>query len=160
MSTVDHLELIQAARAERDAAIALAVDADRDGWDRKVIDQAIEAFAGTGRPFSANHIRDVLPEVRRPLIGARFFAASVRGLIREVGRVASTQRSTHAHKIALWQSTAAIQAAEISAAARTLALAPRRASRTDPLEPSLWDDLDEVSDREHGSPPQLLQETS
>lgn len=95
-------EAVAEARLERDMAINLAEDADRDGWDRKVIDQAIHAFAAQGRPFSANDLRELLPDVRQPLIGARFLAAANRGVIRRVGYTPSTQKSTHAHPIAVW----------------------------------------------------------
>lgn len=95
-------QAIDAARAERDEAMAMAEEADRSGWDKKVIDQAIEAFARDGRPFSANDLRDLLPDVRTSLMGSRFYAASVAGLIRKQGRVTSTKRNTHAKDIDLW----------------------------------------------------------
>lgn len=90
------------ALAHRDAVLA-ALELDDDGWDRKVIDQAIEAVAARGLPFTANSVRDLLPQVRRPLIGARFNAAHKRGLIRQTGRfVPSTDKGTHGHRIAEW----------------------------------------------------------
>jgi hypothetical protein len=101
-ATLTPREKIDAARAERDEALAHVEDADRDGWDRKVIDQAIEAFAEAGKPFSANDIRDLLPEVREALIGSRFMSASVRRYIRKVGRVPSTKKNTHAKEVAVW----------------------------------------------------------
>lgn len=90
------------ARAARDEGMAQAQDADRDGWDRKVIDQAILAYAKLGAPFSSNTIRPLLPEVRSALIGARFMAASVRGDIRRVGAEPSTKKNTHSKDVALW----------------------------------------------------------
>lgn len=95
------LELMVAARRERDDAVAL-VESSADDQDRKVIDQAIRAVAQSGKPFSANDIRPVLPRVRAALIGARFLAASKRGEIRKVGFVQSTDPGTHAHPVALW----------------------------------------------------------
>ena len=71
-------------------------------WDCSVIDQAILAAAGTGQPFSANDIRDRLPEVRRPAVGARFNALRQRGLIQIVGEVRSTDVGTHGKKIGLY----------------------------------------------------------
>lgn len=100
--TLTPAEAIAAARAERDTAMAAAEGADRDGWDKHVIDQAISAFAAQGRPFSSNDLRPLLPEVRAALIGARFMAASVRGQIRRVGFVTSTKRNTHAKPVAMW----------------------------------------------------------
>ncbi|PRX90682.1 hypothetical protein [Allonocardiopsis opalescens] len=94
---------LAAARAARDAGIALAEDADTDGWDSAVIDQAIRERVERGEPFSANDIRDRLPDVRSALMGARFMAARKRGLIVRIGYVPSTDRRTHAHPITLWQ---------------------------------------------------------
>lgn len=99
---VSHLELIAEARAARDAGIAMAEEADRDGWDRKVISQAISAFAGTGRIFTANDIRPLLPEVRSALIGGQFIAAARRGQIRVCGQDPSTKKNTHGKPVARW----------------------------------------------------------
>lgn len=98
------LRAIRVARQLRDAGMAIAEAADRDGWDRKVIDQAINAFARTGDPFSANDLRDLLPDVRPALIGARFYAASVQGRIvrHRQERVTSTSKSTHHKDVGLW----------------------------------------------------------
>lgn len=95
-------ELVAEARAARDEGMAQAEDADRAHWDRKVIDQAIDAFADAGRPFSANDLRELLPDVRPALIGSRFMAASVGGRILRVGRTTSTKANTHAKDVALW----------------------------------------------------------
>lgn len=95
-------EAIAAARLARDLAINLTDNADTSGWDRKVIDQAIDAFARTGRPFSSNDIRPLLPEVRSSLIGARFMAASVQGRIRRIGLEPSTKKNTHAKDVSRW----------------------------------------------------------
>lgn len=92
-------ELVAEARQERDEKIAMAEDADVTGWDKAVIDQAIEAFATAGEPFSANDLRPLLPEVRSALMGARFLAAVNRGQIRRVGFVTSTKRNTHAKPV-------------------------------------------------------------
>lgn len=96
------VDAIAKARAARDEGMAAAEDADRDGWDTKVIDQAIRALIDTGRPFSANDLRQLLPDVRQPLIGARVRAAGTRGDTRRVGYVPSTLESTHGHPIAVW----------------------------------------------------------
>jgi hypothetical protein len=70
--------------------------------DCQAIDQAIAHFARTDRPFSANDVRPHLPQVRRPAIGARFNAASRRGLIRPIGYTPSSDPGTHGHPIRLW----------------------------------------------------------
>ncbi len=94
--------LITAARAERDAGIAAAEDADLTGWDRKLIDQAIEVFATDGLPFSSNTLRPLLPDVRPALMGARFLWAANQGRIRRIGFEPSTKRNTHTKPVALW----------------------------------------------------------
>lgn len=100
--TITPAEAIAAARAARDAGIAMAEDADVTGWDKAVIDQAIEAFAATMRPFSANDIRPLLGDVRASLMGARFLGAANAGRIRRVGRVTSRKENTHLKDIARW----------------------------------------------------------
>jgi hypothetical protein len=70
-----------------------------DEWDRRVIDQAIRAFAKQGRPFSVNDFRDLLPEVRKCLISRRLIAAQNDGLIRYVGVTPSTLKSTKAARV-------------------------------------------------------------
>lgn len=95
-------EAIAAARAARDAGIAQAEDADRTGWDKSLIDQAVEAFAEAGEPFSANDIRELIGDVRSALIGARFLAAANAGRIRRIGLVTSTKKNTHAKPVACW----------------------------------------------------------
>lgn len=95
-------EALAEARRLRDEGIAQAEEADRDGWDCSVIDQAIKALNEQGQPWSANDLRALLPEVRQPLIGGRVRAAANRGDIRRVGYTPSTLESTHAHPIAVW----------------------------------------------------------
>lgn len=90
--------------AARDEGMAAAEEADRSGWNRALIDQAIDVFAGTGRPFSANDVRVVLPDdVPGPLFGARFSAAQTQRRIRFNGYVRSTKKNTHNKPVALWR---------------------------------------------------------
>ena len=89
--------------ALRDEGIATTEAADRDAWDTQVIDQAIRHLNRTGRPWSANTLRDLLPEVRQPLIGARVRAAATRKECVRVGYEPSTLPSTHSHPIAVWR---------------------------------------------------------
>lgn len=95
-------EAVAEARRERDLVINLAEEADITGWDRRIIDQAIRAFAAQGRPFSANDMRELLPDVRASLIGARFLAAANQSLIRRVGLIPSTKKNTHTKPVAVW----------------------------------------------------------
>lgn len=89
------------ARAARDAGIDLALEAASD-WEKALVWQAIEAFAELGQPFSANNLRDLLPDVRTPMIGGQFTKASIAGVIVRVGIVMSTDEPTHHKPIGLW----------------------------------------------------------
>ena len=102
--TLTPAQAIAEARAAMELGLAEATDADarRGGWETKLIDQALTAFANAGEPFSANDIRDLLPEVNNALIGARFAAAQNTGWLRPVGLVASTKKNTHTKRINLW----------------------------------------------------------
>ena len=70
-----------------------------DDWDKRVIDQCITAFVKQGRPFSANDMRPLLPEVRKCLISRRLIVAQNDGLIRYVGVTPSTLKSTKAARV-------------------------------------------------------------
>jgi hypothetical protein len=90
--------------AARNEGIAQAEDADRSGWNKALIDQAIDALALTRQPFSANDVRVLLPDdLPGPLFGARFqHAANNRGVIRFHGWTSSSKKNTHAHPIKVW----------------------------------------------------------
>lgn len=97
------VDAIRDAIAARDAGIARAEASEITNWNRALIDQAIDAFAATGRPFSANDLRDLLPDVPGPLMGARFqHAANNRKVIRFTGYVTSTKKNTHAKPVGRW----------------------------------------------------------
>lgn len=103
--SVDQLDIFDAlaeGQRLRDEGMAAVTDAS-DEIAIKTIDQAIAAFNAAGEPWSANDMRDLLPDVRQPLIGARIRAAAMRKEMRKVGYVPSTLPSTHAHPIALWK---------------------------------------------------------
>lgn len=83
--------------AARDEGMRRAEESDRSGWNKALIDQAIDVLAATGQPFSSNDLRILLPEdLPGPLFGARFqHAVNNRGVIRFVGQTRSTKRNTH-----------------------------------------------------------------
>lgn len=85
----------------RDEGMARTTEA-ADAQDIAVIDQAIAELNRSGREWSANDLRDLLPEVRQPLIGARMRAAAKRRQMRRVSYTPSTLPSTHAHPVAVW----------------------------------------------------------
>ena len=89
--------------AARDEGMARAEDADRSGWNKALIDQAIDALANTGERFSSNDLRVLLPDdIPGPLFGARFSAAQTKGRIRFVGYTRSTKKNTHGKPVAVW----------------------------------------------------------
>lgn len=94
-------------RARVDAAFAayhasVAVHGAADAWDRSVIDKVIDAFVSQGRPFSANDMRELLPVVRKCLVGARLNSYQRRGLIRRVGITPSSLQSTKGAHVAVY----------------------------------------------------------
>lgn len=95
-------EQIAAARRARDEGIANAEASQHAEWDRRLIDQAIDAFAEARIPFSANDIRDLVGDVRSALMGARFRQAAAEDRIRFCGRTTSTKKNTHAKDVAMW----------------------------------------------------------
>jgi len=87
----------------RDTALA-AVEARSDSIDVAVIDQAIRATGEQLGEFSANDVRDKLPQLNsRAQIGPRFRVAALRGDLEHLGFVRSTSPSTHTSPIALWR---------------------------------------------------------
>ena len=92
-------------RARRDEGMARTEAADTDDIDKGLIDHAIHEMCRPwfGRPWSANDLRRVLPDVRQPLIGARIRAAAKAGRIVHVGYTPSNLPSTHAHDIKTWR---------------------------------------------------------
>ncbi len=99
------MEQLTLAEALRDEGMTRTTDA-ADAQDVAVIDQAIAHLNTSGRAWSANDLRDLLPHVRQPLIGARVRSAALRKEMHRVGYVPSTLPSTHAHPIALWRGAA------------------------------------------------------
>jgi hypothetical protein len=82
---------------------ATAEHGPADEWDRRVIDQAIHAFALQSKPFSANDLRPLLPEVRKCLISRRLIKAQTDEVIRHVGYTASTLPSTKSHPVKVYR---------------------------------------------------------
>lgn len=91
-------------RARRDDGVWLAESAFGAGWDRDLIDAAILHLARTRPQLSANEVRDLLPAVRPPLMGARFLAAARAGWIEHAGTIHATSASRHANRMGLWRS--------------------------------------------------------
>ncbi|UUW88356.1 hypothetical protein [Pimelobacter simplex] len=70
-----------------------------DEWDNRVINQVIRHLVRQGRPFSANTMRPLLPDVRKALISRRLIDAQRAGWVRYVGVTPSTLKSTKAARV-------------------------------------------------------------
>jgi hypothetical protein len=117
--------------AERLAAIRkntrLATIARRSVWDQRVVEQAIFLYGIDHDTFSANDLRDLLPEQGHGFLGAAITSLRQAGVIEHTRQyVPSTSPATHGHPIAVWRlsvkglviaETRAARAARRSAAA-------------------------------------------
>lgn len=75
-------------------------------WDRFLVEQAVYAYGLERGHFSANDLRDVLPEVGHGYLGAAINSLRTAGIIAHTGRVVpSTSPATHGHRLAVWELT-------------------------------------------------------
>ncbi|MFD3333570.1 hypothetical protein ACFWV1_13125 [Streptomyces sp. NPDC058700] len=90
------------ASAEKD--FLLETIAEQSSWDRFLVEQAVFHYGTRHNEFSANCLRDVLPELAHGFLGAVINSLRVGGVIEHTGRVVpSTLGSTHGHRIGLWK---------------------------------------------------------
>ena len=70
-----------------------------------MVDAKIAELNASGKTWSANDLRDLLPVVAGPLVGARVRAAATRRPVEmvRVGYVPSTLLSTHGHPVSVWR---------------------------------------------------------
>ena len=81
---------------------AVIEDTRTDATDNAVLERLIEHWASLGIPFSANHLRDDLPAVRKCLISRRLIDAQRRGRIVKQGYTPSTLASTKGAVVAVY----------------------------------------------------------
>lgn len=95
--------------AEREEGMRRADESDRSGWNKHLIDKAIDVFAASGQMFSSNDVRVVLPDdLPGPLFGSRFsHALNNRKVIQFVGMTKSTKKNTHGKPVNLYVGTPA-----------------------------------------------------
>ncbi|TVL89818.1 hypothetical protein [Streptomyces sp. SAJ15] len=92
------------ATAEKDVLLDDIVK--QSTWDRFLVEQAVFAYGLVNDTFSANCLRDVLPEMGHGFLGAAINSLRTGGIIRHTGQmVPSTSGPTHGHRIAVWQIT-------------------------------------------------------
>ncbi|KAA6216444.1 hypothetical protein [Streptomyces filamentosus] len=90
------------ASAEKD--LLLEELADQSSWDRFLVEQAVYHFGTRHNEFSANDLRDVLPELAHGFLGAAINSLRTAGVIEHTGRVVpSTLASTHGHRLGVWR---------------------------------------------------------
>ncbi|MFD8545573.1 hypothetical protein [Streptomyces sp. NPDC059649] len=91
------------ASADKDERLTDIVDR-ASSWDRFLVQQAVFAFGLTRDTFSANDLRDVLPELSHGLLGAAINGLRQGGVIEHTKQyVPSTSPATHGHPIAVWR---------------------------------------------------------
>lgn len=73
-----------------------------------MVDAKIAELNASGCTWSANDLRDLLPVVAGPLVGARVRAAATRRPVEmePAGYTPSSLLSTHAHPIRVWRGVA------------------------------------------------------
>lgn len=90
------------AAAEKD--LLLEDIANQSSWDQFLVEQAVFAFGLINDTFSANDLRDVLPELGHGFLGAAFNSLRQGGVITHTRHyVPSTSPATHGHPVAIWR---------------------------------------------------------
>lgn len=91
------------AAADKDSTLEQIIARNGD-WDRFLVEQAVYAYGLANDTFSANDLRNVLPELGRGFIGAAINSLRTAGILEHTGQmVPSTSGPTHGHRIALWR---------------------------------------------------------
>lgn len=92
------------AAADKDTHLADIVRAST--WDRLLVEQAVWRYGLEHGEFSANTLREVLPEMGHGYLGAAINGLRSAGLIEHTGRVVpSTSPATKGHRLAVWTLT-------------------------------------------------------
>jgi hypothetical protein len=92
------------AAADRD--INLKSIANQSSWDRFLVEQAVFVIGENLTEFSANDVRDVLPEMGRGFLGAAINSLRSAGIIARTGQdVPSTSGPTKGHGLKVWRLT-------------------------------------------------------
>ena len=90
--------------AAADKDLLLEALADRSPWDRFLVEQAVFYFGLANDTFSANELREVLPELGHGYLGAAIGALHRGGITEPTGDlVPSTSPATKGHGIHVWR---------------------------------------------------------
>ncbi len=91
------------AAADKDSTLDSIVARTGD-WDRFLVEQAVWHFGLLNDTFSANQLRDVLPELAQGFLGAAINSLRTAGILEHTGQmVPSTSGPTHGHRISVWR---------------------------------------------------------
>jgi hypothetical protein len=89
---------------ERD--LTLKSIADQSSWDRFLVEQAVFVIGQSLDEWSANDLRDLLPEMGHGYLGAAITSLRSAGIITRTGQdVASTSAATKGHALRQWRLT-------------------------------------------------------
>lgn len=107
--------------ASADKDLLLTDIADQSEWSQFLVEQAVYAYGLANDTFSANDMRDVLPELGHGYLGAAINSLRSGGVIENTGAmVPSTSGPTHGHRLSVWRlSVKGLVIAEQRRAART-----------------------------------------
>ncbi|MFE7580744.1 hypothetical protein ACFU5Y_04150 [Streptomyces gardneri] len=90
------------ASAEKDLLLDRLTE--QSEWSLFLVEHAVFQFGLANDTFSANSLRDVLPELSHGFLGAAINSLRTAGVIEHTGRVVpSTLDSTHGHRISVWR---------------------------------------------------------
>ena len=90
--------------ASADKDLLLTDIAARSSWDQFLVEQAVYAYGLANDTFSANDMRDVLPELGHGYLGAAINSLRQGGVIEHTRLyVPSTSPATHGHPVAVWR---------------------------------------------------------
>ncbi|MFK8844739.1 hypothetical protein [Streptomyces sp. Ac-502] len=91
------------AATDRDARLTDIV-ARASSWDQFLVQQAVFAYGLANDTFSANDLREVLPELSHGFLGAAINGLRQGGVIEHTRQyVPSTSPATHGHPVAVWR---------------------------------------------------------
>lgn len=94
---------MRSAAAERDAGMEAAAENAGEFW-RLTFDQRLRYLAATGRDFTTDDLREVVPDPVSPnAVGAMFASAAKSGLIVKVGYRPSERPEGHRRIVAVWR---------------------------------------------------------
>lgn len=92
------------AATDRDARLDDIVASS--SWDRFLVEQAVFHFGLACDEWSANDLRDLLPEMAHGFLGAAINALARGGVIAKTGQIVpSTSGPTHGHGLYVWALT-------------------------------------------------------